>query len=195
MAKEPSSAAPVNRTPRADAQRNRDRILQVAQRAFTEYGAEASLDDIARKAGIGPGTLYRHFPTRDALIQGVYHSSVENLTAAGERYLRTLPPLDALRQWMLLFVDYVAEKLLILPALDALPGGSGKLMEGSRSAIYGTFTNLIERAIHSGDLHPGTDPNDIARALIGTFYTTALPGWEASARRIVDMLLEGARRR
>ena len=183
----------MTRAPRADAQRNRERILQVARQAFTEHGPEASLDDIARRAGIGPGTLYRHFPTREALIQGVYHSNVEKLTATGERLLRTLPPLDALRQWMLLFIDYVADKLLILPALDALPGGSGQLIEGSRGAIHGIFGALIERAVHSGDLRPDTDPNDIARALIGTFHTTAMPGWEASARRIVDMLIAGAR--
>lgn len=187
----PSAAAP--RRPRADAQRNRERILEVARSAFTRFGAEAALDDIARGAKVGPGTLYRHFPTRDALVEAVYRSEVEKLTAAGERFAATLTPLEALRSWMLVFVDYVADKLLILPALDSVPGGSKRLVEGSRGLIHGTFRDLIEHAIESGELHARTDPEDIIRALIGVFHTTSLPGWEMGARRIVDILLQGSR--
>ena len=194
MAKPPTSTAVVRRT-RADAQRNRQRILAVAREAFTLHGAEATLDDIARRAELGPGTLYRHFPTRDVLVEAVYRSEVEKLTAAGERYTTTLPPLEALRAWMLVFVDYVANKLLILPAMDTVPGGSMRMMASTHGLVHSTFRGLIERAIRSGDLHAGTDPDDIIRAFIGVFHTTALPGWEASARRIVDLLLEGSRLR
>jgi len=185
----------VARRPRVDAQRNRERILEVAREAFTEHGPEATLDDIARRAEIGPGTLYRHFPTRDALIEAVYRSEVEKLIAAGQRYTFTLGPLEALRAWMLVFIDYVAGKLLILPAMDTVPGGSLCLMEGTRGAIHNMFRGLVQRAVDSGDLRAGTDPDDIIRAFVGVFHTTSLPGWESSARRIVDILIDGSRRR
>ena len=183
----------ATRKPRADAQRNRERILEVARRAFTEHGAEATLDDIARQAGIGPGTLYRHFPTRDDLIEAVYRSAVERLVAAGERFAATKPPLDTLRAWMLLFIDHVADKRLILPAMETVAGGSMRLIEGTRGVIHGAFLTMVQRAIDSGELRADTDPKDIVRGLIGVFYTTAMPGWEASARRIVGMLIAGAR--
>src|SRR6201997_4129373 len=93
------------RKPRMDAQRNRERILEVAKEAFTRFGANASLDDIAAAAGVGPGTLYRHFPTRDALIEAVYKTEVEKLAAAERKFTESMPPIEALRAWMLLFVD------------------------------------------------------------------------------------------
>ncbi len=187
------SPPPPSRKPRADAQRNRERILEVARHAFTRHGAEATLDDIARQAGIGPGTLYRHFPTRDALIEAVYRSEVEKLTAAGQRFASTKPPLEALRAWMLLFIDHVADKRLILPAMDTVAGGSMRLIEGVRGHIHGAFLALVRRAIDSGDFRADTVADDIVRALIGVFHTIALPGWEASARRIVDILIAGSR--
>jgi AcrR family transcriptional regulator len=183
------------RKPRADAQRNRQRILEVAKLAFTRHGAEASLDDIARQAAIGPGTLYRHFPTRDALIEAVYRSEVEKLAAAAERFAHAMPPLEALRRWMLLFIEHVADKKLILPAMDAVAGGSMRLIEGARGLIQSTFLSLVRSAIEHGDLRSDTEPGDFVRALVGVFHTTALPGWEASARRLVNILIEGSRQR
>ncbi len=185
----------VKRRPRADAQRNRERILEVAREAFHENGPEATMDDIARRAEIGPGTLYRHFPTREALIEAVFRSQVEKLIATGQRLTETVGPLEALRRWMVVFIEYVAGKVLILPAMDTVPGGSSRMIEGSRGPIHGMFRGLVQGAIESGELRPGTDPDDIIRAVIGVFHTTGLPGWEASARRIVDLLIEGSRRR
>jgi AcrR family transcriptional regulator len=181
------------RKPRADAERNRARILKVAKEAFTRNGAAASLDDIARQAAIGPGTLYRHFPTRDSLIEAVYRSEVEKLAAAEQRFAATLTPLNALRAWMQLFIDHVSEKRLIIPAMDSVAGGSIRLIEGARSLIQTAFVASVKRAIASGDLRSDTDPNDFVRALVGTFHTTAMPGWEASARRLVDILIAGSR--
>jgi AcrR family transcriptional regulator len=181
------------RKPRADGKRNRERILEVAKEAFTRDGAAASLDDIARRSGIGSATLYRHFPTRDALIEAVYRSEVEKLAAAEQRFAATMPPLEALRAWMLHFIDHVAAKRLIIPAMDTVAGGSMRLIEGSRSLIHAAFTGSVKRAIASGDLRADTDPNDFVRALIGVFHTTALPGWEQSARRIVNILIAGSR--
>jgi AcrR family transcriptional regulator len=184
---------PSARRPRADAQRNRQRILEVAKEAFTRDGAAASLDDIARQARIGPGTLYRHFPTRDALIEAVYRSEVEKLAAAEERFAATMPPLEALRAWMLLFIEHVSAKRLIIPAMETVAGGSTRLIEGSRSLIHAAFIASVERAMARGDLRADTNPNDFVRALVGVFHTTALPGWEQSARRIVDILIAGSR--
>jgi AcrR family transcriptional regulator len=194
MAKKKTAPAPAGRKPRADAARNRERILEVAKEAFTLHGAGASLDDIARQSGVGSGTLYRHFPTRDALIEAVYRSEVEKLAESEQRLASTMPPLEALRAWMLLFIDHVAGKLLIIPAMNTVAGGSMRLIEGSRSVIHAAFIRAVERAIASGELRPETNPNDFVRALIGIFHTTALPGWEESARRLVDILIAGSRR-
>lgn len=195
MAKKQAMPLPAVRKPRADARRNRERILKVAREAFTRYGPDATLDEIARRAKVGPGTLYRHFATRDALIEAVYRSEVEKLTTAGQRYAALLWPVEALRAWMLVFVDYVANKLLIVPTMDTVPGGSKRMIEGSHGLIHGTFRGLVEQAIASGDLRAGTDPDDLLRAFIGVFHTTSLPGWESSARRIVDILIDGSRPR
>jgi AcrR family transcriptional regulator len=119
----PKRSQPVQRKPRTDAQRNRERILEVAKSAFAHSGADASLDDVAKQAGVGAGTLYRHFPTREALIEAVYRAEVEKLAAAQERLAREMPPLEALRAWMLLFVDYIATKQIVAPALNTIVGG------------------------------------------------------------------------
>lgn len=121
--------------PRTDAHRNRERILEAAQQAFARFGADARLDDIAKQAGVGPGTLYRHFPTRDALIEAAYRTAVEKMAAAERKFSETLPPVEALRAWMLLFVDHIAAKQIIAPALDSVVGGPSKLYEGSRGII------------------------------------------------------------
>src|SRR5271154_5069553 len=112
----------TSRKPRTDAQLNRERILEVAKEAFTRSGANASLDDIAKQAGVGAGTLYRHFPTRDELVEAVYRTEVEKLAAAQRKFAEDLPPVEALRAWMLLFVDYIETKKIIAPALNALFG-------------------------------------------------------------------------
>src|SRR6267142_6029248 len=114
---------PAPRKPRADAQRNRERILEVAKQAFTRSGADTILDDIAKQADVGPGTLYRHFPTRDALIEAVYHTEVEKLAVAQRELSANLPPIEALRAWMMLFVDYIATKQIIASALNSVVGG------------------------------------------------------------------------
>jgi len=176
-----------------DAQRNRERLLEVAKEAFTRLGANASLDDIARQAGVGPGTLYRHFPTRDALIEAVYRAGVEKLAAAARDFAETMPPLEALRAWMLLFVDHIAAKQIIAPALNTVVGGASKLYEGSRPQIAGAIDALAKRAIRSGDLRNDLDPFDLLRALIGVALVPSGPDWQQSAKRLVDILIAGSR--
>lgn len=184
---------PAPRRRRTDALRNRERILEVAKEAFNRFGAEASLDDIARQAEVGPGTLYRHFPTRDALIEAVYRSEVEKLAAAQRKFSETLTPIEALRSWMLLFVDHIAAKQIIAPALNSIVGGASRLYEGSRDQIQGAIDALVKRAIRSGDLRRDLDPFDLLRALIGVSHVTAGPDWRLSARRLVDILIAGSR--
>jgi AcrR family transcriptional regulator len=181
------------RKPRTDAQRNRERILAVAKEAFTRRGADASLDDIATQAGVGPGTLYRHFPTRDALIEAVYRTEVEKLAAAERRFSQAMPPLEALRAWMLVFVDHIAAKQIIAPALNTLVGGPSKLYEGSRGQIQGAIDTLVKRAIKSGEIRRDLDSFDLLRALIGVAHVASSPDWQQSARRLVDILITGSR--
>lgn len=195
MAKKRSQPAPRKppRKPRTDALRNRERILEVAKDAFTRFGAEASLDDIARQAGVGPGTLYRHFPNRGALIEGVYRSEVEKLASAARSFAATKPPIEALRAWMLLFVDHIAAKQIIAPALNSVVGGVSKLYEGSRDQIQAAVDVLVRRAMESGAIRKDLDPFDLIRAIIGVSHITSVPGWQQSARRLVDILIAGSR--
>jgi AcrR family transcriptional regulator len=188
-----NSSQVASRKLRADAERNRTRILEVAKEAFSRSGADASLDDIAKQAEVGPGTLYRHFPTRDALIEAVYHSEVAKLAAAQRELSRELPPLQALRAWMLLFVDYIAAKHIIAPALNSVVGGPSRLYESSRAQITGAIDVLVKRAIKTGDVRKDLEPFDLVRALIGISNVATSPGWQQSARRLVDILITGSR--
>jgi len=181
------------RKPRADAQRNRDRVLEVAREAFTRLGADASLDDVAKQAGVGAGTLYRHFPTRDELLKAVYRSEVEKLASAARKFAETMPPMEALRAWMLLFVDYIATKKIIAPALNNLVGGPSKVFEASHDQIWEAIRALVKRAIKSGDIRKDLDPIDLLRALIGVANVASSPDWQQSARRLVDILITGSR--
>jgi AcrR family transcriptional regulator len=182
------------RKPRTDALRNRERILEVAKAAFTQQGATASLEEIAKQAGVGTGTLYRHFPTRDELIEGVYRNEVGKLAAAADRFAATLSPLEALRAWMLLLVDYIAAKHIIAPALNTITGGASKLHEGSRTTIHAAIDGLVKRAKRSGDLRKNLEAYDLLRALIGVSHVGSGADWQQSARRLVDILISGSRR-
>jgi AcrR family transcriptional regulator len=181
------------RKPRTDALRNRERILEVAKAAFTRQGANASLEEIAKQAGVGTGTLYRHFPTRDALIDGVYRNEVDKLAAAASRFAEKMSPIEALRAWMLLLVDYIAAKHIIAPALNSIVGGPSRLYEGSRSMIQGAIDELVKRAKRSGDLRRDLDAFDLLRALIGVSHVGSGADWLQSARRLVDILIAGSR--
>src|ERR1700728_1818369 len=178
---------------RADALRNRERILEIAKGVFTRQCANASLEEIAKQAGVGAGTLYRHFPTRDELIEGVYRHEVEKLAPAPARFAESLSPLEALRAWMLLLVDYIAAKHIIAPALNTIVGGPSKLHEGSRTMIHAAIDGLVKRAKRSGDLRRDLDAYDLLRALIGVSHVGSGSDWQQSARRLVDILIAGSR--
>src|ERR1700752_2305722 len=183
----------TDRKPRADAQRNRERILDVAKQEFTRVGANASLEDISRKAGVGPGTLYRHFPTREELLVAVYRSEMEKLAAAERTFADTLPPVEALRAWLLLFVDAVGTKQIIAPVLNTLIGDPKKVFESSYAQMHEALRALVKRAIKSGDIRKDLDPIDLLRALVGVANVATSPDWQQSARRLVEILILGAR--
>jgi AcrR family transcriptional regulator len=184
---------PAGRKPRADGQRNRERLTQAAKAAFADIGPEVSLDEIARRAGVGIGTLYRHFPTRDAIVEAVYRREVQQLADAATRLSDTLPPGEALHQWMRLFVDYIATKKLIGSALGSIVGGVSELYMASGLLIIGAINDLVARASASGDIRADVDPNDVLRGLVGFTYGNSDPAWEASALRLIDILMDGLR--
>ena len=181
------------RKPRADAQRNRETILAVAREAFTRHGAEASLDDIAKHAGVGPGTLYRHFPNRDALIEGVYRTELEKLAAAEKEFAARMTPVEALRAWMKLFVDYIAAKQIIAPALYAMVASGNNVFECSLALIQGAIEPLVARAVASGDIRADIDAMDLLRAVMGISNMPSSPDWTGNAKRLVDILILGSR--
>jgi AcrR family transcriptional regulator len=183
------------RKPRADAERNRIRLLKTAKAAFAEKGSAASLDEIARIAGVGAGTLYRHFPTRDALVAAVYRNETEQLVAAADRLAKTHPPVTALREWLLLFVDYIATKHGMHEVLNSVVGGTSDLYSASTAQVKQAIAKLIDRAVASGDIRPDLDPLDLLRALAGVANIGLGPAGERAAKRMVDVLIAGVRMR
>jgi AcrR family transcriptional regulator len=181
------------RKPRADAQRNRERILEVAKQVFTHRGAEASMDEIARRARIGPGTLYRHFPGRDDLLAAVYISEVEKLAEAQRKFSTELPPIEALRAWLLVFIDYIAAKKIIAPALNAMAGGPSRVYQQTTRLMEEAAKALASSAVASKDLRPDVDPMDMLRAIYGVSGAGNTGDWLAKARRFVDILIQGSR--
>ncbi|MGY6125874.1 TetR/AcrR family transcriptional regulator [Paraburkholderia strydomiana] len=189
-----TASTPKEKKPRADALRNRERILEEAKKAFTSEGGDISLEEVARQAGVGPGTLYRHFPTREALLESVYRAEVESLAEEERRLTQELPADEALREWMLLFVDYIATKKIIAPALNSIVGGAtSELFEYSGKQIKAAIRTLVSRAVESGDVRADLEPLDLLRALVGVSNVASAPDWQQSAKRLVDILLLGSK--
>jgi AcrR family transcriptional regulator len=181
------------RKPRSDAQRNRERILEVAKQVFTRRGADASMGEIARRAKIGPGTLYRHFASRDDLLATVYITEVEKLAEAQKKLSAELPPIEALRAWLLVFIEYIAAKKIIAAALNAMTGGPSRVYQQSTQVMEEAANALASRAVASADLRPDVDPIDLMRAIYGLSTAGSADDWPAKARKFVDILLQGSR--
>jgi AcrR family transcriptional regulator len=186
---------PQARKPRADSARNRQRLIDAAKAGFTDVGLTVSLEEIARRAGVGIGTLYRHFPTREAVVEAVYRREVEQLAEAVPQLLRTSPAGEALHKWMHLFVDYIATKRIIAPSLGAAANRTSTLHASSVELITNAISTLVKRAIASGDVRKDIDASDLLRAMVGVSYGNPEAGWEASARRLINLLMDGLRRR
>ena len=182
------------RKPRADSARNRQLLIDAAKAGFSDVGLDISLEEIARRAGVGIGTLYRHFPTREAVVEAVYRREVEHLAEAVPQLLHSSPAGEALHKWMHLFVDYIATKRIIAPSLAAATARTPALYTTSLELITGAISTLVKRAIASGDVREDIDPSDLLRAMVGVSYGNPDAGWEASARRLIDILMDGLRR-
>ena len=182
----------IMRKPRADAVRNRDLVLEAAKSVFSAGGAEASLEAVARTAGVGIGTLYRHFPTREALFEAVYRREVDHLADLAEQ-LKREPPVDALRHWMRSNVKFVATKKGMSAALAL--AYSSELVSYSFDRLTRAIGGLLERAIAAGEIRDDISPEDLLRALVGMCYLHDQPGWQASVLRLVDVFVDGLRTR
>jgi AcrR family transcriptional regulator len=181
------------RKPRADALRNRERLIDEAKAAFREVGPQVGLDEIARRAEVGIGTLYRHFPTRDAMVEAVYRREIGQFVEAAETLLRTHRPIEALHEWLRLFVDYMATKRLIGPALLAMPGGPSELYASSAPLIMAAVTLLVERGVAAGDIRADFEPEDMLQALTGLASGYSETGWEPRTLRLIDIFVAGLR--
>jgi AcrR family transcriptional regulator len=151
------------------------------------------MDEIAKGAKIGPGTLYRHFPTRDELLAAVYITEVKKLAEAQKKFSAELPPVEALRAWMLVFIDYIAAKKIIAPALAAMAGGPSHVFRQSNRVMEEAANALATRAVANGDIRPDIDPMDMLRAIYGVASGGSTEDWPAKARRFVDILIQGSR--
>lgn len=183
---------PYSRKPRSDSQRNRALIIAEAKLAFTENGAGTSLDEIAKRAGVGAGTLYRHFPTRTALLEAVYRAEVEKLAESARDLSGALPPVEALRVWLHLFIEHLATKKIIAEALNDLVGGT-QVFEENMSKMREAVTLIYSRAIESGDIRADINPVDHLRAILGVTYFGTADDWRESGLRLVDILILGSR--
>jgi AcrR family transcriptional regulator len=182
------------RKPRADSVRNRERVLQAAKIVFAAGGPEASLEAVARHAGVGVGTLYRHFPTRQALFEAVYRNEVEQLVEMAEQLGTDLPPLDALRQWMHANVAFVATKKGMSAALAVVVHASSDLTAYSMDRLGRALATLLRRATEAGVIRDDIGPEDIVRTIVGLCYTHDKPGWQSNVIRLVDVFIDGMRR-
>lgn len=181
----------TGRTPRADAVRNRERVLEAAKAVFSAGGAEASLEAVARRAGVGIGTLYRHFPTREALFEAVYRREVEQLAELAEQLKTEAPPIDALRRWLRSNVEFVATKKGMSQALALAAHRSSELSAYSADRLTKAVGGLLDRAKAAGELRADISPEDLLRALVGMCYMNDQPGWQASVLRLVEVLVDG----
>ncbi|HWF76905.1 MAG TPA: helix-turn-helix domain-containing protein [Caulobacteraceae bacterium] len=187
------SKASSERKPRADATRNREQLIAAAKAAFAERGADVALEEIARRAGLGIGTLYRHFPTRDALLAAVYRREVEQLAAAADRLLAEKRPLAALEAWLGQLVDYLATKRVIAPALQASPGEGSAAYAAGGPAVGGAMQRVLAAALASGELRADVSPDDLMRLIAGLANGYERPDWPASTRRLIGVLMAGLR--
>jgi AcrR family transcriptional regulator len=178
---------------RADARRNRETLLATAAELYAERGVEVSLEEIARKSCVGIGTLYRHFPTREALIADVYRREVEQLCGGVDGLLAELPPADALEEWMCRFVSYVATKRGMAVALKSVAGSDSELFTTTRAKINASMARLVRAAVEAGTIRPDANPDDVLRAMSGFCLVSDQPGWQEQALRLVSLVVDGLR--
>ncbi|SEK00824.1 transcriptional regulator, TetR family [Sphingobium sp. AP50] len=183
----------VRRKPRADGERNRAAILEAARRIFGERGSEVSLDAIAQAAGVGNGTLYRHFPTRGALIDAVCSDDARGLIAAAADLARDHLPLAALLLWLDFFIDHIAAKNVVVEAISALvvPATSDEGVSGAE--VRSAFVGLFDQVVKGGEIKVEFDPLNLLRAVSGLSLVNADSVWADDAKHLVRVLVSGLR--
>jgi AcrR family transcriptional regulator len=177
---------------RADARENREKLLVAAVAAFARSGVNVPLEAIAQDAGVGIGTLYRHFPTRDALVLAAYENEVQHLCEAAGDLLAAMPPDAALRAWMNRFVGYVAAKRGMADALRAMIS-SNALFTRTHDRIVAALASLLRAGAENGAIRDDVDAEDVLRALGGVWLVSGDEGWEEQAARLLDLLIDGLR--
>jgi AcrR family transcriptional regulator len=187
-------SAKSSRKPRADALRNRDRVLEAAKTVFSAGGSDASLEAVAREAGVGIGTLYRHFPTREALYEAVYRREVEQLGEMAELLKDDPAPVDALRRWLRSNVEFVATKKGMAAALALAAGPPpSELTAFSYDRLTKAIALLLDRAVAAGEIRNDVSAEDLLRTLVGMCLLHDQPGWQAGVMRVLDVLIDGLR--
>src|SRR5882672_9843116 len=181
------------RRPRADAVRNRERVLSAAKVVFSAGGPEASLEAVAKRAGVGIGTLYRHFPTRQDLFEAVYRREVRQLVELAEELKNEAAPVDALRRWLRSNVELVATKKGMIAALALAVQGSSELYAYSFDRLTKAVGTLLHRAVAAGEIRADVSAEDLLRALIGMCYLHDQPGWQSTVLRLMDVFIDGLR--
>ncbi|MGN7293059.1 MULTISPECIES: TetR/AcrR family transcriptional regulator [unclassified Rhizobium] len=183
------------KAPRADALRNREKLMATAAKVFPAQGTNASLEDIARQSGVGIGTLYRHFPTREHLVEAVYRRELESLAAAAEHLAATRPADVALEEWMARFVLYIAAKRGMAESLKALMSANSDLFTEGTSRIREAMEGLRAKASAEGLIRSDMDTTDLLHALSGIYSMSDLPDWKPRAHRLIGLLMDGLRTR
>jgi len=178
---------------RSDAARNRDSLLAVATRTYAKAKTEPSMREIAREAGVGVGTLYRHFPTREALVEAVYHDQVERLTQGAQQLLAKHPPALALRRWMDLFGEWLATKHGMLGTLGAMVEAGAMQHGQGRAALLAALTRILAAGDEAGDLRADANAEDVSASLIGIFTVASAPDRRAQRERLLDLLMDALR--
>ena len=186
-------SAEAVRRPRADAVRNRERVLEAAKAVFSAGGSDASLEAVAKRAGVGIGTLYRHFPTREALFEAVYRREVQQLSELAEALKGDADSVDALRRWLRSNVEFVATKKGMLAALALTVHGSSELYAHTFDRLTKAVGVLLDRAVAAGEIRADISPEDLLRALVGMCYMRDQPGWQTSVLRLLDVFVDGLR--
>jgi len=183
--------------PRADAERNRARLLDAAKAAFSSghsSGQAPTLEQIARAAEVGIGTLYRHFPTREALVEALYRKELADLCAAAAELLKSHAPEQALRAWMDLFADYVAAKQEMADALRAVFAAGSVTVSQAREELTVAVRTMLDAGVADGTLRDDVRPEDVVAMIVGAFTATSLAGGQQQRARMFDLLVDAVRR-
>jgi len=183
----------ANRKPRADSLRNREKLLAAAHDVFSAGGPDASLEKVAKTAGVGIGTLYRHFPTRESMFQAVYKREIDQLVELADELAAQEPPFEALRLWLHANVDMVATKKGLKAALTPADGSSDALYADTSARLTATTYKLMQSAVDAGEIRDDMEPEDVMRALIGMCYTREQADWQEKVVRLMDVFLDGLR--